>query len=101
MFKYSINPEVVTENSENQLVLEIKGLDATDATFDVSTGEDYKVVGDFKKNINLQPNETESVTVVFTPLKSGKIELHPYLIDKNDIVLWETSIPIDVKKPTA
>lgn len=98
---YEIKPDEIHENSESQLILNIKGLETSDVTLDISTTDDYKIIGDFQKNISLQPNQTESITIVFEPLKSGKIELHPYLTGKGEILLWEQSIPVDVKKVDA
>ncbi|OHT04888.1 hypothetical protein TRFO_27495 [Tritrichomonas foetus] len=92
-----LTPEEIIENVKSQLTLNIKGLLPTNAVLDISADDNYKIVGDFKKNISLQQNETDSIQISFIPTHTGKVTLHPFIVDNNEIVLWESAFSVDVK----
>lgn len=88
----------VEEQDENvhQLVLDIKCLKTINATLDIPITDDFRIVGEYKRNIEMNPEQTESIAVRFVPTKSGKIQLHPVVVGQDGIILWESIVSSDV-----
>lgn len=83
-------------NEELQLLLNIDCFNSIEAVLTVSESENYLFSGTNSFNVNIQKGSKLQLTLSIIPTKIGRIIIPLFLVDKNDVIIWDNNVQIDV-----